>query len=133
LSPEHREYAELLLQKSRDELGAAQTLIATEDWAAHVVGFLLQQTVEKALKSILAAREIEIPHTHNLGELTKLLVAETDIAMPAALNDVDWLTPWGVTFRYDDPSISLDTDAGLAAATAAIGLAEEVLEEDRED
>ncbi len=34
LSPEHREYAELLLQKARDELGAAQTLIATEDSAA---------------------------------------------------------------------------------------------------
>jgi HEPN domain-containing protein len=133
LSPEHREYAELLIQKSRDELGAAETLIATEDWAAHVVGFLLQQTVEKALKSILAAREIEIPHTHNLGELSKLLLAETGILMPAALNDVDWLTPWGVTFRYDDPSISLDTDAGLAAATAAIGLAEEVLDEDREN
>jgi hypothetical protein len=84
LSPEHREYAELLLQKSRSELGAAQTLIATEDWAPHVVGFLLQQTVEKALKAILAAREI----------------------------------------------VSLDIDAGLAAATAAIGLAEETLDED---
>jgi hypothetical protein len=48
LSPEHREYAELLLQKARDELGAAQTLIATEDYAARVVGFLMQQTVEKA-------------------------------------------------------------------------------------
>jgi HEPN domain-containing protein len=133
LSPEHREYAELLLQKSRDELGAAQTLIATEDWAAHVVGFLLQQTVEKALKSVLAAREIEIPHTHNLGELSKLLLAATDIQMPAALDDVDWLTPWGVTFRYDDPSISLDTDGGLAAATAAIALAQEILDEDRDD
>ena len=131
MSPEHREYAELLLQKSRAELGAAHTLIATEDWAAHVVGFLLQQTVEKALKSVLAAHEIEIPHTHNLGELSKLLIAETEIPMPAALINVDWLTPWGVTFRYDDPSVSLDTDAGLAAATAAIGLAEEILGEDR--
>jgi HEPN domain-containing protein len=129
LSPEHREYAELLLQKSRDELGAARTLIATDDWAPHVVGFLLQQTVEKALKSTLAARETEIPHTHNLGELTKLLPAATDISMPAALDDVDWLTPWGVTFRYDDPSFSLDIDAGLAAATAAIALAEETLDE----
>jgi HEPN domain-containing protein len=132
LSPEHQEYAELLLQKSRDEFGAAQTLIATEDWAAHVVGFLLQQTVEKALKSILAAREIEIPHTHNLGELSDL-VAETGVSAPAALSDVDWLTPWGVTFRYDDPSVSLDTDAALEAATAAIALAEETLAQDLEN
>jgi HEPN domain-containing protein len=128
LSPEHREYAELLLQKSRDELGAAQTLIATEDWAPHVVGFLLQQTVEKAMKSILAAGEIEIPYTHDLGELSELLT-ENDISIPPSLRKLDWLTPWGVTFRYDDPSISFDTDAGLTAATAAIGLAEETLAE----
>jgi HEPN domain-containing protein len=129
LSPEHREYAELLLQKARDELGAAQTLISTEDYAAHVVGFLLQQTVEKALKSVLAAREIEIPHTHDLEELVELLVTD-EVPLRQALVEVDWLTPWGVTFRYDDPSVPLDPDKGLEAATAAIGLAEEILGED---
>jgi HEPN domain-containing protein len=105
LSPEHREYAQLLLQKSRDELGSVQTLIAADDWAAHVVGFLLQQTVEKALKSVVVAREIEIPHTHNLGELSKLLAAN-DVPVPSALDGLDWLTPWGVSFRYDDPSVA---------------------------
>jgi HEPN domain-containing protein len=131
LSPEHREYAELLLQKARDEWSAAQTLIATEGHAAHVVGFLLQQTVEKALKSVLAARETEIPHTHNLGEVVKLL-SSTGVFLSPALIEVDWLTPWGVTFRYDDPSVPLDPDKGLEAASAAVGLAEEILGEDSE-
>jgi HEPN domain-containing protein len=129
LSPEHREYAELLVQKSRDELNAAQTLMATDDWAPHVVGFLLQQTVEKAMKSVLAAREIEIPHTHDLGELSERL-SESGVRMPSTLGSIDWLTPWGVTFRYDDPGISLDTSAGLDAAHDAVGLAEEALAED---
>jgi HEPN domain-containing protein len=129
LSPEHREYAELLLQKARGELGAAQTLIATENYAAHVVGFLLQQTVEKALKSVLAARETEIPHTHDLEELVKLL-ASTGVSLRPALVEVDWLTPWGVTFRYDDPIVPLDADRGLEAATAAIGLAAQTLDEE---
>jgi HEPN domain-containing protein len=129
LSPEHREYAELLIQKAREEFGAAQTLVATEDYAAHVVGFLLQQAVEKAMKSVLAAREIEIPYTHNLGDLLKRFES-AGIAVPPSLASAEWLTPWGVTFRYDDPSEGLDLDKGLKAATAAIALAEGILGED---
>jgi hypothetical protein len=42
------------------------------------------------------------------------------------------LTPWAVDFRYEDETADLDTDAALEAATAAIGLAEEILDEDSE-
>ena len=66
-TPEHREVAGLLLQKAREDLSAAQVLVATEDQADHVIGFHLQQAVEKALKSVLADRAIEIPRTHDLG------------------------------------------------------------------
>ncbi len=45
---------------------------------------------------------------------------------------VVWLTPWGTTFRYEDPGDDLDTDAALEAATAAIDLAEEALAQDLE-
>jgi HEPN domain-containing protein len=126
LSPEHREYAELLLQKARDESSAARTLIATDDYAAHIVGFLLQQAVEKAFKSVLAAHETEIPHTHDLEALVKLL-ASIGVSLQPVLVESDWLTPWGVAFRYDDPIVPLDTDKGLEAADAAIGLAARTL------
>jgi hypothetical protein len=39
----------------------------------------------------------------------------------------------GTTFRYEDPSDDLDIDAALALATAAIGLAEQTLEEQEAD
>lgn len=68
-TPEHREVAQLLLQKAREDLSAAQALIATEDQADHVIGFHLQQAVEKALKAVLADRAIEIPRTHDLAYL----------------------------------------------------------------
>lgn len=71
-TPEHREVAKRLLQKAREDLSAAQALIATEDQADHVIGFHLQQTVEKALKAALAERMIEIPRTHDLGYLVEL-------------------------------------------------------------
>src|SRR5262245_50927478 len=40
-TPEHREVAQLLLQKAREDLSAAQALIATEDQADYVIGFHL--------------------------------------------------------------------------------------------
>jgi HEPN domain-containing protein len=132
LSPEHREYAELLAGKARDELRAAEALVATEGQASHVVGFLLQQAVEKSLKSLLAAREVEIPHAHNLGDLLALVQAQ-QVELPAAVASANWMTPWGVTFRYDDQGEDLDVEAALEAATTAIGLAEHVLAEDNTD
>jgi HEPN domain-containing protein len=124
-TPEHREVAGLLLQKAREDLSAAQVLVATEDQADHVIGFHLQQAVEKALKSVLAERAIEIPRTHDLGYLVELL-GSFDIEIPEAITSSDWLTPWGVLFRYDSNPDTLDRDKGLEAATAAIGLAEQL-------
>jgi HEPN domain-containing protein len=124
-TPEHREVAGLLLQKAREDLSAAQALIATEDQADHVIGFHLQQAVEKALKSVLADRAVEIPRTHDLGYLVELLES-FDIEIPEAITSSDWLTPWGVLFRYDSNSDTLDRNKGLEAATATIGLAEQL-------
>lgn len=62
-TPEHREVAKLLLQKAREDLSAAQALVATEDQADHVIGFHLQQAVEKSLKAVLAEQMTEIPRT----------------------------------------------------------------------
>jgi HEPN domain-containing protein len=125
-TPEHREVAQLLLQKAREDLSAAQVLVATENQADHVIGFHLQQAIEKALKAILALRAIEIPRTHDLGYLTELL-GNLEIEVPRTVTSSDWLTPWGVLFRYDDNPEGLDRDRGVEAGTAAVGLAEQLL------
>jgi HEPN domain-containing protein len=125
-TPEHREVAQLLLQKAREDLSAAQVLVATEDQADHVIGFHLQQATEKALKSILAMHAIEIPRTHDLGYLTEQ-VSDLNIDMPKPVTASDWLTPWGVLFRYDSYPEALNRDNALEAAIAAISLADEVL------
>lgn len=124
---EHHEVAGLLLQKAREDLSAAQVLAATENQADHVIGFHLQQAVEKALKAVLALRAIEIPRSHDLGYLVERLEGLEE-ELPQAVVSSDWLTPWGVLFRYDDdPAISLDRDLALEAATAAVGFAEQVI------
>ena len=124
MTPEHREVAGLLLRKARGDLAAAQVLIATEDQTDDVIGFHLQQTVEKALKSVLAVRGTEIPRTHDLGYLIER-ATDGGVGLPAEVAAADWMTPWGVLFRYDDdPAVSLDRDRALEAATAAVALAE---------
>lgn len=108
-TPEHREVAQLLLQKAREDLSAARVLVATEEQADHVIGFHLQQAVEKALKAALAERMIEIPRTHDLGYLVELL-ENLEIEVPGPVASSDWLTPWGVLFRYDDNPDDLDRE-----------------------
>jgi HEPN domain-containing protein len=132
LSPEHREYAELMLDRGQREMRAAQQLLATEERDETIIGFHLHQAIEKAAKAVLAVSEIEIPYTHDLGKLFSALLP-AGIELPAGLASVAWLTPWGTTFRYEDPNDDLDVDAALEAATAAIGLAEHVLDEDNTD
>jgi HEPN domain-containing protein len=81
------------------------------------------------LKSILAKQAIEIPRTHDLGYLIEVL-STLEVEIPATISSSDWLTPWGVLFRYDDdPTVSLNRDGALEAATAAIGLAELLVDE----
>lgn len=125
-TPEHREVAQLLLQKAREDLSAAQVLVATEDQADHVIGFHLQQAIEKALKSILAVHAIEIPRTHDLGYLAEQ-ISDLNIEIPKPVTTSDWLTPWGVLFRYDSYPEALDRDKALETAIAATSLADEVL------
>lgn len=127
-TPEHREVAQLLLQKAREDLSAAQVLVATEDQADHVIGFHLQQAIEKALKAILAEQAIEIPRTHDLGYLIELL-GNLEIEIPPAVASSDWLTPWGVLFRYDDNPDALDRDKGLEAAATTVSLAQQLMAE----
>ena len=123
MSEPDADVATVLLAKARADLSAAHLLIAADDADEEIIGFHLQQAVEKALKSVLAARGGEVPHTHNLGFIVELL-ADKGIEVPDDLARPQWLTPWGVAFRYVTAAENLDTDRGLKAAAAAIELAQ---------
>jgi HEPN domain-containing protein len=127
-TPEHREVAQLLLRKAQEDLSAANVLVATENQADHIIGFHLQQATEKALKAALVEHAVEIPRTHDLGYLIEVLSGQA-VDMPTTVSSSDWLTPWGVLFRYDDdPTVALDRDKGLETATAAVALAEQLVD-----
>lgn len=83
--------------------------------ADHIIGFLAQQAVEKALKAVLAHSALEIPRTHDLAYLASLL-PERD----SAPSDIRWLTPWAVTWRYDDRVEGLDRSRAIESASSAV-------------
>ncbi|MBI5899303.1 MAG: HEPN domain-containing protein [Rhodocyclales bacterium] len=67
------DFGRLLLEKARDDAYAFQRLADDPRAPSWILGFHAQQSVEKALKSVLASRRIEYPRTHNLAMLVELL------------------------------------------------------------
>ena len=93
---------QLLELAAADEL-AARTLSDAAGISDAIVGFHAQQSVEKALKAVLASHEIEFPFTHDLDGLMELCKTN-GIDMPSELDGVDRLTPYGVQWRYGGAS-----------------------------
>jgi len=120
-SPEHVEYAELLLRRAKGDLRVCQALAEDADIDDNAIGFHAQQAVEKALKVALVLAEVELPRTHDL-ELLVEQVRASGATVPDELVSVEWLTPWAVDLRYDEPA-SLDRPAALAVAESAVSWA----------
>jgi HEPN domain-containing protein len=125
-SPEHVEYAETLLRLAYADLYACRVLADADDLADGAVGFHAQQAVEKALKVAIVLAEAELPRTHDLEQLREQVEA-TGAQLPSELAGVDWLTPWAVALRYDEPT-ALDRAAALALAESACSWARTLLD-----
>ncbi len=125
-SPEHVEYAETLLRLADADLYACRVLADADDLADGAVGFHAQQAVEKALKTAIVLAEVELPRTHDLEQLREQ-VETTGAQLPSELAGVDWLTPWAVALRYDEPT-TLDRAAALALAESACSWARALLD-----
>lgn len=125
--PEHREVALLLLRKATSDLAAARTLAAEADQSDDVVGFHVQQAIEKAIKSALTWLSGEVPRTHDLSYLLEV-AADRRVDPPLSLDDAEQLGPWAVAMRYDEPVAGLDRTAALALAGATVDWARGVVE-----
>jgi HEPN domain-containing protein len=95
----HERALELLALARRDE-NAAHTLEANDDADYAVAGFHYQQAAEKLLKALLAERDVDFPRTHDLLRL-KELVEDEGYRLPVTAEQLDALTPYAATFRYE--------------------------------
>ena len=116
--------ARQLLGLARDDAEAGRALLPVGTVSDSIVGFHAQQAVEKALKAVLALEDVDFPFTHDLSVLAELCEG-AGLSLPAALDEVDRLSPYGVQLRYGGTAPgTADRTTALAWAAAAITWAE---------
>ena len=89
----------LLAKASQDEMAARQ--LATDARIGdEVVGFHIQQAVEKRLKALLTFHTIPYRRTHDLLELIDQLITHGH-PLTVTLEALQELTPFAVEYRYE--------------------------------
>ena len=111
-----QELARFLLQKARQDLALVINVGDAEAVTDEIVGFHVQQAVEKAIKAVLTCLGIQYEYTHDLSLLYQQ-VKNARGNPPADLDTVEELTGFAVQFRYtlyEEQSFNREAGAQLA-------------------
>ena len=114
-----REEAQRLLRLARRDRETFDLLQPLPQASLAALGFLAQQSVEKALKAVAVSRGIEVWRTHDLAALGEAILADGG-ALPVAVDGLRGLNPFAVEFRYDDEIVPKITRAELDTLLSAI-------------
>jgi HEPN domain-containing protein len=124
-----QELARLLLQKARQDLALVVNVADSEAVADEIVGFHIQQAIEKAIKSALTRVGCQYEFTHDLSILYRQ-AENSGLTLPASIDAVEELTVFAVQFRYllYQEEQGFDRNAGLTLAEEFIEWAEVIIE-----
>ncbi len=100
-SPEEvrRDLVRQWLVKARDDLTAAEILVAQQSPLLGIIGFHCQQAAEKYIKAFLVLHDIKFTKTHDI-ELLIDLIGNVDNSLADVLHDAIILSDYGVDVRY---------------------------------
>jgi HEPN domain-containing protein len=87
------------IDRAEGDLRAARACLAESDVPAWVVGFHLQQAVEKSLKGLIVLHQHEPPRLHQLDRLADIL-SQAGGAAPFGADLRAALQPFAVEDRY---------------------------------
>jgi HEPN domain-containing protein len=107
--------ARVLLARAEDDETLVRKVSSDADIADAIVGFHAQQTAEKSIKAVLAARGVSFTRSHALGYLIGL-VEENEIEGPDEISEADVLSPWAVEFRTREKRHPLSRQVGCSQA-----------------
>lgn len=101
------DYAKSLLQLADRDIKAFHALLDDEKWGVDksTICFHAQQAVEKALKAVIASRNIEIGRTHDLNKLG-YEIEKIPLILPLKIESLSKLNPYAVMVRYDEQEIN---------------------------
>jgi HEPN domain-containing protein len=98
--PPQIEVALISLEKAGQDLVAVEKWLADPEIADEIIGFHIQQAIEKSLKAVLLGFAIDFPRTHNLGLLIELC-QNNQIQVPSEFLEVDVFNRFAVQWRYE--------------------------------
>ena len=102
--------AQKMLELALKDFKALQNMTNVQLFDIEIFGFHAQQTVEKLLKSWLSAIGVMYERTHDLQNLFSL-IKDNKQSLPPDLEELQNLTDFAVTFRYDVfESLNADID-----------------------
>ena len=122
-----RDFVHEWLSKAEADLTAAEILAAAETHDYFTCAFHCQQAAEKLLKAFLVRHQIEFRKTHDLDQLLGL-VSQAKPALQEELAPCDWLTPFGVEFRYPGDQPEVDRTTAQKAVAEAKRVRQVVME-----
>ena len=117
MTPPFEETQRLLRLAQRDR-ETFDLLLPLPKASLAALGFLAQQSVEKALKAVAVTRGAEVRRTHDLAALGEAILADGG-ALPVTVDDLRSLNPYAVEFRYDDEIVPTITRAQLDTLLSA--------------
>ena len=92
--------------------------------------FHAQQCVEKCLKAVLLSRGKAIAKIHDLSTLARWVV-KSGVRLPIPKSDLDILTPYATTMRYDElESVTIDYSSTTKLVEAIFIWAKEIVEDE---
>jgi len=112
----------LWFTRAKSNLARAEFTVKTADILYEDICFDAQQAAEKALKGIMIFLEIDIPKTHSIGYLLRLIEVSGKVLVPESLKEAVILTDYAVTTRYPGDWEPIDE----AEYKLAVSLAQEV-------
>jgi len=101
----HIEEAWRALALADRDVTAFDILRESDNAHISIIGFHAQQAIEKSLKAVLFAHQIEFDRSHDLVKLAGLLRIH-QIEIPVEDKKLRQLNPFAVTLRYDDVEIT---------------------------
>jgi HEPN domain-containing protein len=101
MRPPEREIRRLVAEwiRKADLDFSTSVRLSAEPEFRDIVVFHAQQAVEKYLKALLTRHQTEFPKTHVIRRLL-LLLQPVEPRLADALEDANWLSPFGVDIRY---------------------------------
>lgn len=124
-----QELARLLLQKARQDLALVMSVADSDAVADEIVGFHIQQAIEKTIKAALTRLGSQYEFTHDLSILYRQ-AEHSELTLPVSIDAVEELTVFAVQFRYllYQEEQGFDRSAGLTLAEKFVEWANSIIE-----